>query len=64
MTAIVANGLIAEEYQETVLDSYLCNVKQNDFNKFTVPTCLRKNPKSEYRKRPRGPKQTQTVKSQ
>jgi len=41
-----------------MIGAHLENVEQNDFNKIAVPVPLRH--KSEWRKKPRGPKQTLT----
>jgi len=47
------------------VDSYLQNVEQNAFKKiYRAKTPPEENPKFEYRKKPRGPKQTERLKSQ
>jgi hypothetical protein len=48
-----------------LLAAYLLNLENNDLkNVSRAKAPVKQNPKSEYRKRPRGPKQTETRKAE
>jgi hypothetical protein len=56
---------LTSPHSPTILDSYLRNVGQNDCKTiYRAKMPVKQNPKSEYRKKPRGPKQIQRRKTQ